>query len=79
MNIKNKKLYRSEENKIFFGIFGGIGEYFQIDPAFVRVIYIIIALFNMFIPAIIAYIIMAFVVPKKPLILKEEIKENENK
>jgi phage shock protein PspC (stress-responsive transcriptional regulator) len=36
MNIKNKKLYRSSENKILFGVLGGIGEYLEVDPALVR-------------------------------------------
>ena len=40
MKIHNKKLYRSEENKIFFGVLGGIGEYLDIDPALVRVVFI---------------------------------------
>lgn len=78
MNIQNKKLYRSDENKIIFGIFGGLGEYFEIDPVLIRVFYIIIGLFSMFFPAIIAYILMAFVVPKKPEIIKVNVKE-ENK
>ena len=29
----NKKLYRSDENKVLLGICGGIGEYFDVDPA----------------------------------------------
>ncbi|MFA5208531.1 MAG: PspC domain-containing protein, partial [Candidatus Paceibacterota bacterium] len=27
-----KKLYRSKTNRVIFGICGGLGEYFDIDP-----------------------------------------------
>ena len=28
----NRQLYRSDTNKILFGVCGGLGEYFNIDP-----------------------------------------------
>ncbi len=60
----DKKLYRSEDNKIFLGICGGIGEYFNVDPVVIRVIFVglIFAGFS----GILAYIVAAFVVPKPP-------------
>ena len=27
-----KRLYRSNDNKVFGGILGGLGEYFDVDP-----------------------------------------------
>ena len=38
-----KKLYRSNERKIF-GVCGGIAEYFGIDPTIVRIIWVVLAL-----------------------------------
>ncbi|SFD06218.1 PspC domain-containing protein [Butyrivibrio sp. YAB3001] len=38
-----KKLYRSNERKIF-GVCGGIAEYFNIDPTLVRIICIVLAI-----------------------------------
>jgi phage shock protein C len=61
-----KKLYRSRENKIFGGIIGGIGEYFDIDPTVLRLIFVFIILVSGIIPAIIAYIVALFIVPQKP-------------
>ena len=60
----DKKLYRSEDHKIFLGICGGIGEYFGVDPVVIRVIFVglIFAGFS----GILAYIVAAFVVPKPP-------------
>ena len=59
-----KKLYKSDTNKVFAGVIGGIGEYFDIDPTILRLSYILIAIFTGVIPAIIGYIIACLVVPK---------------
>lgn len=61
-----KKLYRSETDKFWAGIIGGIGEYFNMDPAILRVLWIVLVIFTGIIPGIIAYIIALAVVPKKP-------------
>ncbi len=60
----NKKLYRSNDNKIIFGIAGGIGEYLNIDPTVIRVIWIFSTAFFGF--SILAYILLLFVIPEKP-------------
>ncbi len=60
-----KKLYRSNDNKIVAGIFGGLGEYFDIDPTIVRLIYIALAVFSMGVPAIVGYGIAYLVIPPK--------------
>lgn len=61
-----KKLYRSNKNKVWAGIIGGVGEYFDIDPVILRLLWLLIAVFTGFFPALIAYIIAIFIVPKKP-------------
>ena len=61
-----KKLYRSSENKIFAGVIGGLGEYFDIDPVLLRVLWIFFVFFAGFIPGVIAYLIAMFVVPSRP-------------
>lgn len=60
-----KRLYRSEDNKVFAGVCGGIGEYFEVDPALIRLIWILIVIFTGFVPGVIAYIIAIMVVPAK--------------
>ncbi len=62
-----KKLYRSEKNKIIAGILGGLGEYFDVDPVILRLIWILIVIFTGFIPGIVAYLIAIFIVPKKAI------------
>ena len=61
-----KRLYRSSDNKVFAGVLGGLGEYFEVDPVLLRLCYVFLVIFTAFIPGIIAYIVSIFVVPKKP-------------
>lgn len=61
-----KRLYRSADNKVFAGVMGGLGEYFNVDPVLLRLGYILLVVFTAFIPGIIAYIVAVFVVPEKP-------------
>jgi phage shock protein C len=58
-----KYLHKSKTNKKVFGVFGGIGEHYNIDPTLLRLIWIAIVVFTCFAPGIIAYIIAALVMP----------------
>ena len=40
----NKKLYKSNTNKMICGVCGGLGEFFGIDPTIIRLIWAILAL-----------------------------------
>ena len=60
-----KRIYRSRKNKVFAGIFGGLGEYFNIDPVLLRLLWIFLTSLTGFIPGIIAYLIAIAIVPKK--------------
>ncbi len=59
-----KRLYKSRNNKMISGICGGIGEYFNIDPTIVRLIWVVLS-FAWF-SGIVAYIICIFVIPDAP-------------
>lgn len=61
-----KKLYRSEDNKVIFGILGGVGEYYDVDPAMIRLGYVILMFITGVFPLAVAYFIAALIVPKKP-------------
>lgn len=62
----SKRLYCSTKNKVVAGIFGGIGDYFDVDPVILRLGYVLLTAISGFLPCIVAYIIAMFVVPKKP-------------
>lgn len=61
-----KKLYRSKNNKIFAGVIGGLGEYFDIDPVILRVVFLFVLIFTGLVPGLIFYLLAIFIVPKKP-------------
>lgn len=61
-----KKLYKSRENKVVWGIIGGIGEYFDVDPVILRVGWIFLFVATGIVPGIIAYILAALIIPQKP-------------
>lgn len=63
MKTYNKKLFRSSENKVFGGVMGGFGEYFDIDPVLLRVIYLGFSVFTGVLPGILAYLLMASIMP----------------
>lgn len=60
-----KKLYRSKQ-RMLFGVCGGIGEYFSMDPTVIRVIWVAIGLLTKIIPLVIIYLFMVFLVPEDP-------------
>jgi len=73
-----KRLYRSRTDRMLWGVCGGLAKYFDIDPTIVRIIAILL-LFLSAGTAIIAYIIMAIVVPVEGSTAaepKETMKEN---
>ena len=60
-----KKLYRSRTNKVFLGVLGGFGEYFDIDPVLLRVVFILITVFSGVLPGVFVYFLAAAVMPFK--------------
>ena len=56
-----KKLQRSNDSKIL-GVCGGLGEYFDIDPTIVRIIFLV-ALVT-FGTGLLLYLVLALVMPK---------------
>jgi len=50
---------------MLFGVCGGLGEYFKIDPTLVRLAFVIASLMGG--PGLIAYVVLLIVVPEEPL------------
>ncbi|MBC5688665.1 PspC domain-containing protein [Mediterraneibacter sp. NSJ-55] len=57
-----KKLYRSRTNKMLCGVCGGIGEYFNVDPTLIRLLFVIFGCTG---SGVLAYIIAAIVIPQE--------------
>jgi phage shock protein C len=62
-----KKLYKSKTNKVWKGILGGIGEYFNIDPVLLRIAFIFFVLATGLVPGVLTYIIAIFVIPDQTI------------
>ena len=62
----NKRLYRSNKDKVLAGVCGGIAEYFKIDVTIVRLIVVLLA-FPSFGITFFGYIIGALIIPERPL------------
>ena len=60
-----KRLYKSTEKKLC-GVCGGIADYFNIDPTWIRLAWIILTAVSSAFPGIMAYIVCAFVMPERP-------------
>lgn len=60
-----KRLYRSDKNKVWLGVFSGLGDYLEIDPVLLRIIFILVFVFTGFVPGFVAYLLMAAIMPKK--------------
>ena len=60
-----KKLYKSNQNKMLDGVCGGIAEYFGIDPTVVRLIWALFSLMGGC--GILAHIIAAIIIPRNPV------------
>ncbi len=61
-----KKLYKSKSNKVLFGVIGGIGEYADIDPVILRLIFLLIVLVTAVVPGIVLYLVAGMIVPQAP-------------
>jgi phage shock protein C len=67
MSKSYRELYRSRDNRMIGGVCGGLGEYFNIDPTLVRVLFVFGAFLG--IPGALAlvYLILLILVPQEPL------------
>jgi phage shock protein C len=62
-----KRLYRTENNRVIAGVCGGVAEYFDWDPSFVRIIFAFIFLIGGC--GLLLYLIMWLVVPPKSKVI----------
>jgi phage shock protein C len=67
MNTDYKQLTRSNTNRMIAGVCAGLGEYLNIDPTVVRLLFVL-GFFLTGPGILIAYLIMAVVVPEPALV-----------
>lgn len=64
MTTNSRRLYRSKTDSMLAGVAGGIAKYFDVDPTLIRIAWVVAGLASAG-TALIAYIILAIVVPER--------------
>ncbi len=67
-----KNLYKLSEGRLFLGVAGGTGEYFNIDVSIARLIWVLLIMFSGGF-GILVYLILYFVMPVKPPGVSEKV------
>ena len=73
-NFKDRKLYRSQENRMIGGVCGGMAEYFNIDPNLMRLLFVVLTFFGG--SGILIYIASLLIIPNNPDQTIPEKREN---
>lgn len=75
--MHNKTLHRSKTDKILAGVCGGLGEYFDIDPTIIRLLFILIVALGG--SGVFLYLVLWLIMPKsssaEAVLTEEKIKE----
>lgn len=61
--METKRLYRSDSDRMICGVCGGIGEYLNVDPTVIRLLWAILTFTG---PGLFAYIAAAVIIPGRP-------------
>jgi len=71
------RFYRDKKNAVVAGVCAGIADYFDFNRKGVRVATVLVMLFPPFIPfVVLAYVLLAILLPAKPIELYEENAKN---
>lgn len=74
--MRQKQLVRSRQERVFLGVAGGISDYLETDPVFVRLVFIAIALVS-FGHAALLYLILALLMPAPGSLEEAPLDESE--
>jgi phage shock protein C len=71
-----KKIKRSRTNRVISGVCGGVGEYFNIDPVVVRIIWVLMFFWGGM--GFLAYLICALIIPEDDGIIYQDDNKSSN-
>ena len=60
--MEPRRLFKSQKNRVICGVCGGIGEFLNIDPTIVRLLFVLLGCTT---TGIIVYLVAAFIMPKE--------------
>ena len=61
--MENRKLTKSENNKMIAGCLGGIAEYLGWEPTLLRIVFVFFSIFSAAFPGMILYLILWIIMP----------------
>ena len=65
MSMPPRRFYRSRNQKIIAGVCGGLAEYFNLDPTWIRLAFILLSLLGVGL-FVIVYLVFWIIVPLAP-------------
>jgi phage shock protein C len=63
--MAEKRLVRPKKDRLIAGVCSGIARYVDIDPAIVRIAWVILSFFGYILLGVLAYIIAAIIIPEE--------------
>jgi len=66
MSTEYKRLYRSRTNRMVSGVCGGLGDFANVDPTIVRLLFAAGTIFSGGL-LLLVYLVMIFVIPEEPV------------
>ena len=64
--MEPKRIYRSRKERWVAGVCGGLGEYLNLDPALMRLLWVIFTFFGG--AGLLVYIIAWIIIPEEPVV-----------
>lgn len=64
------RLYRSRNNRVIAGVAGGLGEYFDVDPVIVRLLFVLLSFAGG--NGLLVYIVAWILIPERPRVTMQE-------
>lgn len=61
----SRRFGRSADNRMLGGVCGGIGGYLQVNPTWIRIIWVVLTLFTYILPMILLYIVLWALLPEE--------------
>ena len=62
--MNNQRLIRSRDDRMLFGVCAGLAQYLGIDPVIVRLLAVLLTLWNGV--GLLIYLVLAIIVPQEP-------------
>lgn len=64
-SVPETRLRRSKRHRMLGGVIGGFADYFDRDPALLRVLYVLISVLSAAFPGLFVYLILWVIVPEE--------------